>query len=57
MTVQRMGSTFRSNAITRAGRNIPLWIRDSITVSSYEADAIVTAIETWPMPDNGGILA
>jgi hypothetical protein len=47
MTVQRMGSTFRSNAITRAGRNIPLRIRDFITVSNYEADAIVTAIETW----------
>ena len=31
--------------------------RDSITVSSYEADAIVTAIETWADAYAGGILA
>jgi len=31
--------------------------RDSISVSSYEADAIVTAIETWADAYAGGILA
>ena len=31
--------------------------RDSITVSCYEADAIVTAIETWTDAYAGGILA
>ena len=31
--------------------------RDSITVSSYEADAIVTAIETWADAYAGGIIA
>ena len=31
--------------------------RDSITFSSYEADAIVTAIETWADAYAGGILA
>ena len=31
--------------------------RDSITVSSYEADSIVTAIENWADAYAGGILA
>lgn len=29
------------------GSSIPLPIRDSVIVSSYEADSILTAIETW----------